>query len=853
MLLAVLIALSGPSSVQDAPVAPVPSRLGEVDLGEIDVVAPRRGEALGGQEPILSLDPSQIQAYGAANIGELAAALEGQTRSARGGSPVFLVNGRRISGFQEIQGLPSEAIERFDVLPEQTALAYGYRADQRVVNVVLKAEFRSFSLQGQLGAPTEGGRSGVESTNNLTRIDGGSRWSMDLNHERRTMLYESERDILRDGSGAPYDRIGNVTGAPFGGAIDPALQALVAGAPRTAASGLASLSDFLAGRARDGDHTAWRTLSPETEKTTLSGTMKRDLNELVGATVSFSLKDDYSRSRLGLPGYVLTLPSTSPYSPFTDDVLIYRYADRPDALERETDVLSANVSTLLDGYAGDWRWTLTGGYDRVESETTTGRGVDAAALQAAVDLGAPDVNPFGDVDVLLTTRDQNTARSVADTLNLDGTLNGKLLVLPAGDVRGAFQAGYRRQTLDSESRIAGVLAENGVSRDVTRAQANFDFPLLNRDGPASFGSIGAVSASLNLGYDQVSDFGGLTTLGGALNWEPIERLSFSANFTVEDAAPSVQQLNDPLAATPNTSVFDFSTGQTVEVVRLTGGAPDLDAQTKRTFQLAATYAYSGSFDLRSNLTYTRTMVDRPISDFPVLTSAIEAALPERFTRDDEGMLLAIDARPLNYDSARRQEAQWVVNFSRPFGRPNGEAPDEPGPMEGMRRGRRGPTVLPGQGNFNLNLTVTHRLQDELVIRPDLPVLDLLNGDAVGAGGNPRNEVQLQGGGYRNGVGVFFNARWREGTEVNGGPGEPDLSFSDLGTVGLWVFAELGWIRGMQARHPFTKGLRVAVGINNLFDARTEVRSSDGVTPLIYQRDYLDPVGRGARITVRKLF
>jgi hypothetical protein len=35
----------------------------------------------------------------------------------RGGSPVILLNGRRIAGFQEIRDLPTEAILRVDILP----------------------------------------------------------------------------------------------------------------------------------------------------------------------------------------------------------------------------------------------------------------------------------------------------------------------------------------------------------------------------------------------------------------------------------------------------------------------------------------------------------------------------------------------------------------------------------------------------------------------------------------------------------------------------------------------------------------------------------------------------------------
>ena len=129
------------------------------DLGTVSAVtASRRGAALGGYEPEAVLDAETLKAYGAGTIEELMTLLEPLTRSSRGGSPVFLVNGRRISGFQEIRGIPPEAIERTEILPEETALSYGYTADQRVVNFVLKADFRSVALQGTLKRPDRGGR-----------------------------------------------------------------------------------------------------------------------------------------------------------------------------------------------------------------------------------------------------------------------------------------------------------------------------------------------------------------------------------------------------------------------------------------------------------------------------------------------------------------------------------------------------------------------------------------------------------------------------------------------------------------------------------------------------------------------
>ena len=112
-----------------------------------------RGEVAGNVEPEVRLNEEQIRAYGASSIGELVDALAPQTRSGRGrqsGPPIVLLNGQRIGGFGEIRELPPEAIERVDILPEEVALSYGYRADQRVMNIVLKENFRAVTRPGRL-------------------------------------------------------------------------------------------------------------------------------------------------------------------------------------------------------------------------------------------------------------------------------------------------------------------------------------------------------------------------------------------------------------------------------------------------------------------------------------------------------------------------------------------------------------------------------------------------------------------------------------------------------------------------------------------------------------------------------
>jgi hypothetical protein len=67
--------------------------------------------------------------------------------------------------------------------------------------------------------------------------------------------------------------------------------------------------------------------------------MSRDLNKQTQLTVSGNLEDSSTQSLLGLPGVTFTLPSVSPFSPFSQAVTGYRYIDAPGSLSRDVDTL----------------------------------------------------------------------------------------------------------------------------------------------------------------------------------------------------------------------------------------------------------------------------------------------------------------------------------------------------------------------------------------------------------------------------------------------------------------------------------------------------------------------------------
>ncbi len=820
------------------------------DLGTVTVTGVKpRGSVEGDIPPDVTLSAEEIKAYGASNIAELLQRLEPLTSSSRGRSdsgPVLLLNGRRISGFQEIQGIPVEAIERTEILPEEVALNYGYSADQRVVNFVLKLQFRQGTATLQTRGPTQGGRTTTEVDGNSFTIKTGDRWNFDIEQQHDTALFESERDITRTVNPNTY--------GPNGAVATPE------------------------------ELSAWRTLQSRGDRTTIRGSLAHDLNATTKATGSFSLEDSSTSGYGGLPSLNLNLPAGNPYSTSASDVRLQRYLADPGTMLRNNDTLTGKAALLVDGYLKEWRYTVTATYDRTETDTTTGRGYEVLPVQDQLDADNPAVNPFGVIPPALLRPASDTAHSVSSGGNLESTLNGTVWEGPAGNLRSTVKFGLDTRTLDSESdRTVVGHTESSLQRDRVYGSFNVNMPLTStrRD---FLSKVGDLSLNFNAGYDDLSDFGGLTTVGGGLNWAPNGKIGFVVSYTQEQGAPTINQVNDPVINTSNVAVFDFkagANGETVNITQITGGNRDLGSDDRSVVKLGfnLTPFQSVNFNFSSNYTWSRT--DDAISAFPTITPALEAALPGRFVRDADGNLLSVDARPLNYARTERQDLRTGFTFSRPFGKPNaaaggprpggmmmmggprpsggGEGGGAGGPGGGgggprMGGGGRGGTPMqPGQGVFNLSVYHTYRFQDEIVIADGLPVIDQLNGGATsGRGGTPQQEIQVQGGAFRNGFGAFINANWREATNVDGGTGA-DLNFSHQTTVGLNMFVDMNQRPDWVKKAPWLlKGARISLGFDNIFDTRTVVTTSAGSLPVNYQPDYLDPTGRVIRLNYRKV-
>ena len=158
-----------------------------------------RGSVIGDIPPQNILDSRDVRATGATSITDLLDALAPQIGSSqgRGGEqPVLLLNGQRISGFREIRDIPTEAIERVEILPEEVALKYGYRADQKVVNIVLRQRFRSTTAQAQGTIATDGGYGAGNLDLTQFSVEKNGRTTLNAHVEGNSLLTEAERDII---------------------------------------------------------------------------------------------------------------------------------------------------------------------------------------------------------------------------------------------------------------------------------------------------------------------------------------------------------------------------------------------------------------------------------------------------------------------------------------------------------------------------------------------------------------------------------------------------------------------------------------------------------------------------------
>lgn len=828
------------SHVTNASAQEVPSGrpAATIDAAPDIVVVGRRGSAVTDIAPLAELDADAIAALGAQSLDEVNRAIQGQTRAADGSAPILLLNAQRVSGYQEIQPLPPEAIEKIEILPEPAALRYGFPPSRRVVNYITKRRFTQVEARTALGSTLPTGRGTINARAGYTRLRDDARLTANLDFARSDPLYWSDRRLQPDPD-VPFDVLGNVTSLG-GGAIDPALSTLAGGtvmiAPVPADVGArGTLAGYAAAanRPRLFDYGRTLTLSPLNDTIKGEAVLGARVGATLGGSLSLSLEHSRDRSLAGPASASLIVPSSNSYSPFARPVVLNRFLIEALPLHVLDGRTTLAVGATLRGALAGWQWDATVALNQTVQSGVTERAIDLSGTQAALAAGADPFVPLSSALLAkrLTDRTWQRTRTLAAKL----VASDDPFLLPAG--RATVTATLEATRLSAASSLRGVdTFDLRLRRNQAEVGLALNLPLASRANNV-LGAIGDVSASASVNVRQVERFGTLSDNTIGLAWTPFQGLQLIGSLRRSRAAPDLVQLSAPPRTLENVPLFDLASGRTTVVTLSRSGNPALLADRRTVRSLSVTWKPWQNSELRLGASYEATQIRDQTGVLVTLTPRAEALVPELFVRDAGGRLRSVTFRPINFDLERQRKLQLTLTSSGRIGRP------APTSSEGAT------APADERPSYYLGLVPSYAFEDRLRLRRGAFFLDLLSGDTIGSYA-PRLSGYAYAGANKRGYGGTLGLYYGGERLIRGDERLDDLRFASIFQVALSAYVP---VSGLLPGRDWAQHLQLRLEGANLLDSRQQVRNGSGTTPSRYQADLIDPLGRTVTVSLRKRF
>lgn len=807
-------------------------------------------------QPERELDEAGVTGYGASTVDDLLAEIQAELGD-DSDPPLILVDGERMSTLDDIGALPVEVLRNVKVLPRGSAVRAGGTASQRVISLTLKPEVRSATLVVAPRIATEGDWSAGRGEAILTYIRGATRANVAFRARGEGSLLESDRDIIQPGQSLPAALGGNLVGFPSSsGEIDPLLSAAAGGTVTVAPVPLAaspSLADFAANanQAAVTDLGRFRTLNPETRNYDLNATFAARLAPWLTSTATIRLGMSLRDSKRGLPSALFIVSPDNLFSPFSTDVGLAYFGRQPLHTRSKRD--SGEASLTLNGRFGQWTSNFNARYSQSRDETRSQR----QNVFGAIFLD-DSVDPFGGglSDLVSVRTDRATARSVNGLAQL--IFSGPAARLPAGDLRATIEGRITGNRLRSSSSFSVLSGNRKFRRSDQSIRASVEVPLTSSE---FLPEVGNLSATAEVNWIHYSDAGRLDNYELGLAWEPRPMLRLRGEIAENGRPPSIQVLGNPVIVTPDVRVFDPLTGETVDIVQISGGNPSLRPEKTKIRRFSAALRLVERLNLELNAEYTDTDSRNFISSLPDASAAVMLAFPDRFVRSG-GVLTTVDLRPVNFDSQREKRLRYGFNLNTTIGggprttaRVGGAAESDGGEDETIRPAA--PSVRAGRSRppTRLQLNANHSIVflDRITIRPGLDSVDLLEGGAIGiAGGQVRHQFDGTASITSGGIGARLGVTWRGRSTLESRIGgvTDTLRFAPVLAVNLRAFAD---VHRLLPRSEWTRRMRLSLNLLNATNDRQRVRDSAGFTPLQYQPGYRDPLGRTIELELRKVF
>lgn len=527
---------------------------------------------------------------------------------------LVLVNGRRfVAGLAgtstvDINNIPTDFIERVEIVTGGASAVYGSEAIAGVVNFILKKKFDGFQARAQYGITEMG-----DNPRYLASLTAGTEWGADdrgslianFSYDKDDGLFSRDRAISREDCFLDVCGPASYSSVPAQGLFD-------AGGTRfTFDRNNRLVMGFPVGYGynRNGD----RRIATPVERYLGSAIA----NYEIGADHTLFTEVTYSKVKSAAAIEPLALvqedigtagiPITSPFIPQPiRDLIAQRNADADPTNDisaigfrrRQNDIFSRSnindrdtwrVATGVKGEIADWKYEAAYVFGQLKDHTET-QDIDGVKYRAALDAivdpatgqivcrsaearaaGCVPLNLFGYDSaspaaaayvraVLPRTNDITNTQHV-----FSASISGAPLSLPAGDLGVALGGEYRREkSVDDWDQLTNTGGNSGNmtpdtigSYDVAEAYVETSLPIL-----ADLPFVRALTANGAVRYSDYSTVGGVLSWNAGLEYEPVSGLRFRAVYSHANRAPNIGELFSAPAETFPTGITDPCNGTT---------------------------------------------------------------------------------------------------------------------------------------------------------------------------------------------------------------------------------------------------------------------------------------------------
>jgi iron complex outermembrane receptor protein len=613
----------GPIAAQNAPPPPVPppapapqqqappaeDQKGTTELAAITVT----GSALPRIDvetpsPVTTITAEQIQKSGlttvsdvirsvsADNSGSIPPAFTGGFAAGSSGvalrgltvnSTLVLINGRRAANypladdgqrsFVDLNTIPSNAIERIEVLKDGASSLYGADAIAGVVNIILRPGYQGTEFTADVGTSQHGGGTTRRGTvlfggGDLRKDGWNAYFSAEYQKDDRIKVGDrgypfNTNDLRRSGgnnliggqpsqnSGSTFGTVtpgtlgtpGNVTtGIPDPGAV---AQPLV---PCGAGSMLVTDDPNNPGSYCAYNRTRYFDIAPEMERQGIYGRFTLKVSDTSQAYIDasyYQVRTDFrgpppqiqastpnNTNAIALPA---TLPdgSLNPNNPFAAQgkaaLINYTFPGALGGGDNKNHNL--RITGGMTGTWGDWSYDTALVFNHESLDINTPGLLNYNALIAAVTNGTYNfINPSANSPELLRALAPTLQKtSTSDLQSFDFRVTRPLMDLPGGSLGLATGIDVRHEEqndpdLNPDLAAQGLgIAHTKGDRTVTGAYVELDAPFLE-----------SLEVDVSGRYDHYSDFGKNFSPKIGIKWKPIDELAFRGTFSKGFRAPS---------------------------------------------------------------------------------------------------------------------------------------------------------------------------------------------------------------------------------------------------------------------------------------------------------------------------